>query len=235
MSKITTWTALLAACACGNAFAISNPDGLLTASSAADLDAAAEDGALVFGHGMLKWTGGDDMWNGNVTLAMLSNLEVTVNVTDPNATLMLGGTFSQAADGTFLKTGPGTLELTGGGRLGKNAPWSSGYWQAQGKIENTFLGHDPLWDDMTGYATNGGYTGFVVSEGTLLLNAPGKTFALPSVPWVGNRQHASPLMLITNNTTVTSDGSWCTISRGTGTTANDATPVIRVVDGGRVR
>ena len=51
MSKITTWTALLAACACGNALAISNPDGLLTASSAADLDAAAEDGKLVFGRG----------------------------------------------------------------------------------------------------------------------------------------------------------------------------------------
>jgi hypothetical protein len=37
---------------------MSNPDGLLTASSAADLDAAAEDGNLVFGRGMLKWTGG---------------------------------------------------------------------------------------------------------------------------------------------------------------------------------
>jgi len=30
-------------------FGVSNPDGLLTASSAADLDAAAEDGKLVFG------------------------------------------------------------------------------------------------------------------------------------------------------------------------------------------
>ena len=89
MSKITTWTALLAACACGNAFAISNPDGLLTASSAADLDAAAEDGNLVFGRGMLKWTGGDDAWTGDVTLAMPSNTELTVNVTDPNATLTI--------------------------------------------------------------------------------------------------------------------------------------------------
>ncbi len=52
---------------------ISNPDGLLTASSAAELDAAAEDGNLVFGRGMLKWTGGDAAWAGGVTLAMPSN------------------------------------------------------------------------------------------------------------------------------------------------------------------
>ena len=36
---------------------VSNPDGLLTASSAADLDAAAEDGKLVFGRGTLELTG----------------------------------------------------------------------------------------------------------------------------------------------------------------------------------
>ena len=57
MSKNTNWTALLAACACGNALANSNPDGLLMASSTADLDAATEDGKLVFGRGTLELTG----------------------------------------------------------------------------------------------------------------------------------------------------------------------------------
>ena len=38
---------------------ISNPNGMLTASSAADLTAAAVDGALVLGRGMLKWIGGE--------------------------------------------------------------------------------------------------------------------------------------------------------------------------------
>ena len=117
---------------------ISNPNGMLTVSSAADLTAAAVDGSLVFGRGMLKWIGGDDAWNGNVTLAMPSNLEVTVNVTDPNATLTLGGTFAQANNGGFIKLGPGTLELTGSGRLGKSNPWSSGYWNLLGKKEGFF-------------------------------------------------------------------------------------------------
>ena len=232
MSKITTWTALLAACACGNALAISNPDGLLTASSAADLDAAAEDGKLVFGRGMLKWTGGDDAWTGDVTLAMPSNTELTVNVTDPNATLTINGATAQANNGSFVKVGPGTLELTGGGRLGKEYPWlASGYWGLLGKKEGFFANQDPYWDETTGIATNGGYTGFTVAEGTLRLNAPGKTFNLAMLPWVGDRQQTDSLLDITNHTTVVSDGGWCSISRGTGTTANDATPVVRVTDG----
>ena len=232
MSKITTWTALLAACACGNALAISNPDGLLTASSAADLDAAAEDGKLVFGRGMLKWTGGDDAWTGDVTLAMPSNTELTVNVTDPNATLTINGATAQANNGSFVKLGPGTLELTGGGRLGKEYPWlASGYWGLLGKKEGFFANQDPYWDETTGIATNGGYTGFTVAEGTLRLNAPGKTFNLSMLPWVGDRQQTDSLLDITNHTTVTSDGGWCSISRGTGKTSNNATPVVRVTDG----
>ena len=232
MSKIRTWTALLAACACGNALAISNPDGLLTASSAADLDAAAEDGKLVFGRGMLKWTGGDDAWTGDVTLAMPSNTELTVNVTDPNATLTINGATAQANNGSFVKVGPGTLELTGGGRLGKEYPWlASGYWGLLGKKEGFFANQDPYWDETTGIATNGGYTGFTVAEGTLRLNAPGKTFNLAMLPWVGDRQQTDSLLDITNHTTVTTDGGWCSISRGTGKTSNDATPVVRVTDG----
>ena len=234
MSKITTWTALLAICACGNALAISNPDGLFTASSAADLDAAAEDGKLVFGRGMLKWTGGDDAWTGGVTLAMPDNTEFTVNVTDPNATLTINGATAQAGNGQFLKSGPGTLELTGGGRLGKGYPWLAGtYWPTHGKTtEGSIVSYVPYWDETTGYATNGGYTGFAVIEGTLRLNAPGQTFTLAQLPWVGDRQQSSPRLEITNNTTVTTDGGWCTISRGTGQTSNDATPVVRVTDGG---
>ena len=234
MSKITTWTALLAACACGSVLANSNPDGLLTASSAADLDAAAEDGKLVFGRGMLKWTGGDDAWTGGVTLAMPDNTEFTVNVTDPNATLTINGATAQAGNGQFLKSGPGTLELTGGGRLGKGYPWLAGtYWPTHGKTtEGSIVSYVPYWDETTGYATNGGYTGFAVIEGTLRLNAPGQTFTLAQLPWVGDRQQSSPRLEITNNTTVTTDGGWCTISRGTGQTSNDATPVVRVTDGG---
>ena len=210
---------------------VSNPNGMLTASSAADLTAAAVDGSLVFGRGMLKWIGGDDAWNGNVTLAMPSNLEVTVNVTDPNATLTLGGTFSQANNGGFVKLGPGTLELTGSGRLGKSNPWSSGYWNLLGKKEGFFANQDPYWDDTTGFATNGGYTGFTVAEGTLRFNAPGQKFYLAELPWVGDRQQTSSLMVVTNNTTVASDGGWFTISRGAGQTMNDVTSVARVVDG----
>ena len=229
MSMIVSLAACIGLAARGDA--VSNPDGMLTASIVADLTAATVDGSLVFGHGMLKWTGGDAVWNGGMTLAMPDNLELTVNVTDPNATLTVNGEVSQAANGTFLKTGPGTLLLTGGGRLGQNAPWATGYWKTAGKTENTFLNKDPYWDDTTGFATNGGYTGFTVSEGTLIFNAPGKTFSIAQMPWVGNRQQASPLMVITNNTTVNSDSGWFTISRGTGLTSNDATPVVRVVDG----
>ena len=165
----------------------SNPDGLLTASSTADLDAAAEDGNLVFGRGMLKWTGG-------VTLAMPDNTELTVNVTDPNATLTINGATAQSGSGQFLKTGPGTLELTGGGRLGKDYPWLAGsYWPTHGReTENSIVGFIPYWDETTGYATNGGYTGFAVIEGTLRLNAPGQTFTLAQLPWVGDRQQSSP-------------------------------------------
>ena len=233
MSKITTWTALLAAFACGNALAISNPDGLLTASSAADLDAAAEDGNLVFGRGMLKWTGGDAVWTGGVTLAMPDNTELTVNVTDPNATLTINGATEQAGNGQFLKTGPGTLELTGGGRLGKGTVWGSGYWMTHGKpTEPDIVGYVPYWDDTTGYATNGGYTGFTVMEGTLRLNAPGQAFTLAVLPWVGDRQQTSSVLEITNNTTVTTDGGWFSTARGTGQTSNDASSTVRVTDGG---
>lgn len=224
--------ASLSVCAIARGDDISNPNGMLTASTAADLDAAAVNGSLVLGRGMLKWTGGDAAWNSNVTLAMPSNTEVTVNVTDPNATLTLCGTISQPDSGSFIKLGPGTLELTGGGRLGRNYPWlASGYWGLLGKTENFFSNQDPYWDDATGYATNGGYTAFTVAEGTLCLNAPGKTFALAQLPWVGDRQQTSSQMVITNGTTVTSDGSWFTISRGAGQTMNDVTSVARVVDG----
>ena len=232
MSRTRSWTVSLIALACGNVLAVSNPNGMLTASSAADLDAVAEEGALVLGRGMLKWIGGDDTWNGNVTLAMPSNLEVTVNVTDPNATLTLGGTFSQANNGGFIKLGPGTLELTGGGTLGKNIPWAAGgYWASLGKTETFFAHNNPYWDDTTGYATNGGYVGFTVAEGTLRLNAPGKTFTLAYLPWVGDRQQTSSRMEVTNNTTVASDGGWFTISRGAGQTTNDVTSVVRISDG----
>ena len=150
-------------------FGVSNPDGLLTASSATDLDAAAEDGNLVFGRGMLKWTGGDAAWAGGVTLAMPDNTELTVNVIDPNATLTINGATAQSGSGQFLKTGPGTLELTGGGRLGKDYPWLAGsYWPTHGKTtENSIVGFIPYWDETTGYATNGGYTGFTIMEGRL--------------------------------------------------------------------
>ena len=210
----------------------SNPNGLLTASSAADLDAAAEDGNLVFGRGMLKWTGGDAVWTGGVTLAMPDNTELTVNVTDPNATLTINGAATQAGNGQFLKTGPGTLELTGGGRLGKGTPWSGGYWPTHGKPkEGDIVGFIPYWDETTGYSTNGGYTGFTIMEGTLRLNAPGQTFTLAQLPWVGDRQQTDSRLEITNNTTVKTDGGWFTVSRGTGQTSNSATPVVRVTDG----
>ena len=169
----------LAVSFCVVAYAVSNPDGLLTASTAADLDAAAEDGNLVFGRGMLKWTGGDAAWAGGVTLAMPDNTELTVNVTDPNATLTINGATAQAGNGQFLKTGPGTLELTGGGRLGKGTPWSGGYWPTHGKPkESDIVGFIPYWDETTGYSTNGGYTCCTIMEGTLRLNAPGQTFVL---------------------------------------------------------
>ena len=214
-------------------FGVSNTDGLLTASSAADLDAAAEDGNLVFGRGMLKWTGGDAAWAGGVTLAMPDNTELTVNVTDPNATLTINGATAQSGSGQFLKTGPGTLELTGGGRLGKDYPWLAGsYWPTHGKTtENSIVGFIPYWDETTGYATNGGYTGFTIMEGTLRLNAPGQTFTLAQLPWVGDRQQTDSRLEITNNTTVKTDGGWFTVSRGTGQTSNSATPVVRVTDG----
>ena len=108
MSRIRIWTVLLAAIACGNAHAISNPNGLLTASTTADLDAAAEGGNLVFGRGMLKWTGGDAAWTGGVTLAMPDNTELTVNVTDPNATLTINGATAQAGSGLL---DPNTVDL----------------------------------------------------------------------------------------------------------------------------
>jgi hypothetical protein len=202
----------------------SNPDGLLTASTAADLDAAAEDGNLVFGRGMLKWTGGDAAWAGGVTLAMPDNTELTVNVTDPNATLTINGATAQSGSGQFLKTGPGTLELTGGGRLGKDYPWLAGsYWPTHGKTtENSIVGFIPYWDETTGYATNGGYTGFTIMEGTLRLNASGQTFTLAQLPWVGDRQQTDSRLEITNNTTVKTAGGWFTVSRGTGQTSNSA-------------
>ena len=212
----------------------SNPNGLLTASTAADLDAAAEDGNLVFGRGMLKWTGGDAVWTGGVTLAMPDNTELTVDVTDPNATLTINGATAQSGSGQFLKTGPGTLELTGGGRLGKDYPWLAGsYWPTHGReTENSIVGFIPYWDETTGYATNGGYTGFTIMEGTLRLNAPGQTFTLAQLPWVGDRQQTDSRLEITNNTTVTTDGGWFSTARGTGQTSNNASSTVRVTDGG---
>lgn len=220
--------------------AVVNPNGLLEAADTVALAAAVEatdaDG-LVLGNGMLKWTGtGAATWAGALTTAPVSNLEVTVNVADPGATLTIAGAAAAGADGVFLKTGPGTLELAGGGTVGAatgSYPWDSGWWKTYaGATSATFQPGVTTWDDATGVASGGGYSILTVADGTLRLNAPGQTFRIPSQPWIGNRLQNSPRLEVTNRTSVVSGGGVFCVARGTGTTANDAAPVVSVTDGG---
>lgn len=230
--------AFVASVGVGEDAVVSNPDGLLAAVTGEDLTDALVGGNLVLGTGMLAWTGtGVTDWSGNVVLQSADNRSVTVNVTDPDATLRISGSVTQPGNASFIKYGPGTLELTGTGtpgsshRLGKKMPWTVGYWKDQGATEGGFTQKDMAYDDR-GVVTNGGHTGFTVAQGTLRLNAPGETFTLSELPWVGNRLQYSPRLEITNNTIVKTDGSWLTIGRGTGRSSNNATPCIRLTDGG---
>ncbi len=230
----------VALCAEG-AVAVANPDGILEVADAAAMQAAVESSGadgLTLGNGMLKWTGtGETTWNGTFTTAPVSNLEVTVNVVDPDATLKIAG--AAAADseyGVFIKTGPGTLEFNGGGTIGTaagNYPWAYGWWVTYaGATSAAFQPGITQWSETTGIASGGGYSIMTVADGTLRFNAPGKTFNIPTQPWIGNRLQNSPRLEITNNTSVTSGGGVFCMARGTGTSANGAAPVVSIADGG---
>ena len=230
-----------AACAAGVAFAdetrVANPDGILEASSVEDLqtkiEASGADG-LTLGAGMLKWTGtGVTTWPGAYTAAAVSNLAVTVNVIDPTATLKIAGGVSEATDSFFSKAGPGTVEFTKGGKLGwanGKTPWGYGFWKTYYDMaEATWCAMTPTWDDQG--ILKGSSTAFTIHEGTVRFNAPGETFNIGNMPWVGSPVQASSVFEITNQTTVASYGGWFSIARGTGTSGNNATPVLRIVDG----
>ena len=222
------------------AAAVANPGGILEAADVAAIqtaiDASGTDG-LVLGNGMLKWTGiGETTWNDTFTTAPVSNLEVTVNVTNPGATLKIAGTAVGSDYAVFLKSGPGTLEFNGGGTVGTaagNYPWAYGWWVTYaGATSATFQPGVTAWDAETGRASGGGYSIMTVVDGTLRFNAPGKSFNIPTQPWVGSRLQNSPRLEITNNTSVTSGGGVFCMARGTGTSANGAAPSLSITDGG---
>ena len=217
---------------------VTNPQGLLEVSDISGIQSAIDatgSERLVLGNGMLKWTGGDATWPGGLVFNTQSNLEVTVNVTEPDATLRISGAATALQKAVFVKTGPGTVEFNGGGVLAwsssDNHPWADGWWKTYvNPGEGNFLKSVTAWDEQTGVATNGGYTAFTVLDGTLRLQAPGGTFSLPVLPWVGGFTEAEARLEITNHTAVQSRGGWASVGRGTTTATSTVQPTIRVSD-----
>ncbi|MDO5320041.1 MAG: hypothetical protein Q4G65_15540, partial [bacterium] len=138
------------------------------------LGALGAKGPLVLGPGTLSWNGGTGVYNGDIVtkLDYLSNgtagfSPATVFDVAEGGDLTLGGAFNNPR-GAFVKTGKGTLRIPGGDGKTITLAATGGYVDALCLPALTF--------NANGDCPTGGYAGFCLAGGTLVLGEKGGTF-----------------------------------------------------------
>jgi len=183
---------------------------------------AAAPGSLLLGPGTLRYTGGNTVTDRGYTLqAGASPVRAAVFHTDADVTL--GGQIL-ATSGAFIKTGAGTLSFTYPG-------WNK--YIAHEGIPNAFLNISDNGDSPTV-----GFSGFVITQGRVVLGVPGQVNIFSNRVDVGvftttnaNAEHSAELV-VNDGTFICNTTLSIGRNNGNSNTAPDGTTSTFTINGG---
>ncbi|MGI5868286.1 MAG: hypothetical protein ACOX9C_02415 [Kiritimatiellia bacterium] len=184
------------------------PAAVVTVSDPADL---ASPSPYVVGNGMLRYTGPSATVDNAFEMQAPSGAGATIDVENEDTTLTVGGAFTTTS-GAFVKKGPGTLKLAA-----PDTTQQIGIHLPEKPDANVAVS----WDPATG-AISQGFGAYNVSEGRLVIGAPGQKNVFNGWGDIGNRSYQKNACLdVVGGEMAVTGGNAFNLCCGNGTIEND--------------